>query len=345
MKNILSLFILISSITIPTICAGNSPITNVLNVSPSCTIFTIAIGNTVLFGNNEDYLQRELCQWYVPSQNISIIGGNKSIYGGVFVGIVNEEEGEVNPQGGMNEHGLMFDVNGLPGVAINENANGSSFYCTLTIASSLWDCKNVEEVIEWFKAHKWNDSVGGQIHYGDAKGDAVVVSVNPSTNKWAFTKKTGNFIISTNFNLNDTNNGYYPCGRYETAKFMLSQIENEEDLTVQACADILYAVHQDGEYGTLYSNIFDPVKLEVYFNYGENYQKQKKVNLLEALSQTNSFEKVNASELTGVDGNILVKTVRIDENFYSSSANMSLQPVYVFIFVFCVINIYKRRRK
>lgn len=98
---------------------------------------------------------------------------------------------------------------------------------------------------------------------------------------------------------------------------MLSEIENEEDLTVQACADILYAVHQEGTSHTLFSNIFDPVNLDVYLNYGENYQKQKKVNLLEELRQRESFELFNISYLTGVDGNLLVKSVRIDEDFYA----------------------------
>ena len=59
--------------------------------------------------------------------------------------------------------------------------------------------------------------IGGQIHYGDASGDVVVISVNPATHKWAFTRKDSNYIVSTNFNLNTTSNGDYPCGRYDTA--------------------------------------------------------------------------------------------------------------------------------
>ena len=68
---------------------------------------------TVLFGNNEDFLNFRSYQWYVPSQNISVIGGNRSIYGGVFIGYVDNETEGLWPQGGMNEHGLMFDMNGL----------------------------------------------------------------------------------------------------------------------------------------------------------------------------------------------------------------------------------------
>jgi hypothetical protein len=351
-------FTLLSSITIPTISSENITISTMAKTSPSCTIFTVAIGDTVFFGNNEDYLQQELRLWFIPSQSISVIGGERTIYGGVFIGFLDEEKGELycNPCGGMNEHGLMFDINGLPSLELYDNPNGSSFWTngTCYISTSLWDCKNVEEVIEWYKTYKWNTTNGGQIHYADASGDAVVISINPSTHKWAFTRKTGNFIISTNFNLADPSNAYtYPCGRYQTAEMMLSEIENEEDLTVQACADILYMVHAVGEYGTLYSNIFDPVNLDVYLNYGEKYQNQKKVDLLEVLSQEKSFERFNIGYLTGVDGDILIKSVRIDDDFYASSTDTQphshLPPAYLIIFALCVIGIaigvyiYKRK--
>ena len=340
MKYLILFLIVFSSIPISNISSVISPKVNVNKIGSSCTIFTVAVGDTVFFGNNEDYLQRDLYQWYIPSQNISVLGENKEIYGGVFVGFINTEETEgIYPQGGMNEHGLMYDVNGLPAVAINENSSGSSFYTDFILCESLWDCRNVVEVIEWFRNHKWDTQIGGQIHYGDASGDAVVISVNPSTNKWAFTRKNSSYIVSTNFNLNDTSNAnVYPCGRYSTAMLMLSEIEEEEDLTIQACADILYTVHQDGEYGTLYSNIFDPVNLDIYFNYGENYQKQKKVNLLDTLSQKTTFEKKNSFfGITGTQGHLSVKSVRIDENFFAPPANPL--PISYFILIFIALSI------
>ncbi len=360
MKHILLLSILLSSISmVPTISSENISLSNVLITSPSCTIFTVAIGDTVLFGNNEDWYEQELCLWFIPSQNVSVIGGTRSIYGGVFIGFLKEEKGELyfhNLCGGMNEHGLMFDINGLPSLALFDNPNGSSFWTNgnCYIGTSLWDCKNVEEVIEWYKFYKWNTTIGGQIHYADASGDAVVVSVNPSTNKWAFTRKTGNFNVSTNFNLNNSRNAYdYPCSRYKTVVDMLRKIKNEENFTVQACADVLYVVRAKGLQYTLYSNIFDPVNLDVYLNYGEEYQQQKKVNLLDELkSQKNSFGKFNSREFLGVDGQILVKPVRIDENFYSSSfssfSSSPFPPVLVVIFALCVIGmalgVYKNKK-
>ncbi|WP_455280984.1 hypothetical protein, partial [[Eubacterium] cellulosolvens] len=177
-------------------------------------------------------------------------------------------------------------------------------------------------------------------------GDAVVISVDPITHTWAFTRKNGNFIVSTNFNLNNTNNAYdYPCYRYNTATQMLSEIENEEDLTIQACADLLYAVHLEGVCTTLYSNIFDPVNLDVYLNYGENYQKQKKVNLLDELRQRESFELLNISYMTGVDGHLLVKSVRIDENFYSSDETLQAPWILGLIPVLGLVSILRIRNR
>ena len=324
MKHVLILFILSSSITMPAICSENPPMSSMLNTSPSCTIFTVAIGDTVFYGNNEDWRTHELGLWYIPSQNISTMGGSRSIYGGVFIGFPDKERGELylNPCGGMNEHGLIFDINGLPSLALYDNPNGSEFWThnVCYFGTSLWDCKTVEEVIEWYKAHKWDMTIGGQLHYADASGDAVVISVNPSTNEWAFTRKTGNFLISTNFNLNYTGNAYdYPCYRYKAVTKMLGEIGSEENLTVQACADILYEVHLDSaSCYTLYSNIFDPVNLDLYLNYGEYYQNQKKIHLPDVLSEWWSFQQFNISYMTGVDGNLLVRLVEIDDDFYTA---------------------------
>ena len=342
--HMLLLFILLSSITIPSLSTENFTILNNVEISPSCTIFTVAIGDKVFYGNNEDWRTQELCLWFIPAQNISTMGGERSIYGSVAIGFTVEGNDELyfNPCGGMNEHGLIFDINGLPGVDLYDNPNGLEFWTNNTcyIHPTLWYCRNVEEVIEWYKTYEWNTSMGGQLHYADASGDAVVLSVNPSTNRWAFTRKIGNFLISTNFNLNDSSNAYdYPCYRYQTAEQMLGQIETEDDLTVQACADLLYAVHLEGMCHTLYSNIFDPVNLVLYLNYGENYQQQKRINVLAELAQWWSFKLLDISYMTGVEGNLLIKSVRIDESFYSSPSNPVLPVVIVVVSTSCIIGV------
>jgi hypothetical protein len=294
------------------------------NIGSSCTIFTVAIGETVYFGNNEDYKSNNAYQWYIPAQNITTRDGIKEIYGGVFLGFNNNDEVNVDtwPQGGMNEYGLCFDANGLPDADLHLDVSMSFPYSDYALSQVLWECRNVEEVINWYQNHRWF-SLGGQIHYADKSGDAVVVGVNTTTGKWAFTRKNSTFHVSTNFNLDNLEHGHYPCSRYTTATQMLSEITSENDLTVSACASILYEVHQEGTYATKYSSIFDPVNLDIYFSYGAEFAKSKKFNLLEKLVGEEFFEeKENFFGITGTNGYILVNTVKIEIHSLGSSQNL-----------------------
>jgi len=296
-------------------------------ITSSCTIFTSAIDDTVLFGNNEDYKLNNAYRWYVPSQNVSTTYfGDKEIYGAVFFGFGNNNYTDVDgwEQGGMNEYGLCFDANGLPDVDLNLNPSAFYPYTPHALAQVLWDCRNVEEVISWFQDHKWEGTLGGQFHYADSTGDAVVVGVN-ATGQWVFTTIESTFLVSTNFNLDDYEHGHYPCSRYNTATQMLGEISTEEDLNVSQCANILYAVHQEGTYATKYSNICDPVNLEFYFNSGDEFSVSTKFNLTEKLAEAESYEQKDSFfGVTGVHGGgVLVKTEKIDIQFETPTSSIS----------------------
>ena len=171
------------------------------HVSSSCTIFTATIGDKVYFGNNEDYKLNNAYRWYVPAQNVSTTYfGDKEIYGAVFFGFDNNNDSSVDTweQGGMNEYGLCYDANGLPDVQLHLDLSSSYPYTPNALAQVLWDCRNVTEVITWFQNHKWDGYLGGQFHYADRFGDAVVVGIN-STGQWVFTRIDTNFLVSTNF--------------------------------------------------------------------------------------------------------------------------------------------------
>ncbi len=325
------------------------------HTSSSCTIFTVSLGDTVLFGNNEDYKLNNAYRWYVPAQNVSTnYFGDKEIFGAVFFGFDNNDFPDVDTweQGGMNEFGLCYDANGLPDIQLNLDPLASYPYTSHALAQVLWDCKDVEDVIAWFQNHKWEGQLGGQFHYADATGDAVVVGVN-STGQWVFTRKDSSCLVSTNFNLNDTSHGLYPCSRYNTATQMLDDISAEEDLNVSACASVLEAVHQEGTYATKYSNICDPVNLEFYFITDEDFSVTTKYNLTEELSDTESFEqKSSFMGVTGVHGgNVLVKTEQIDIIFPANPNTSETYGIDLFIsiigFSLCVVvhRLFMKRKK
>jgi len=323
-------------------------------ITSSCTIFTSSIGDKVLFGNNEDFKYNNAYRWYMPAQNVSTTYfGIKEIYGAVFFGFDNNEDSTVDgwEQGGMNEHGLCYDANGLPDVTLNLDPSASYPYTSHAIAQVLWDCRTVEEVISWYENIKWSGTLGAQFHYADSTGDAVVVGVD-STGQWVFTRKVSDYIVSTNFDLNDTSHGSYPCARYDTATQMLDEITTEEDLNVSACADILYAVHQEGMYATKYSNICDPVNKLVYFCSGDEYSEQERFNLTEILANVDTSE--GKSSFMGVDAtetNLLVKTDQIDIQFETiptteeTISSLIVSMIGLILIAFTCIGIRKKNRK
>ena len=71
----------------------------------------MSIGDTILFGNNEDTIWNDVCMWSIPSQTVQHAHGDtKSIYGTILLGIDYYNWEQV----GMNEHGLICASNVLP---------------------------------------------------------------------------------------------------------------------------------------------------------------------------------------------------------------------------------------
>jgi hypothetical protein len=187
----------------------------------TCTIFTAAFGDKVLFGNNEDNSPATgFLQVYPPGEGtygLLTITWNSVTMGGVM--------------GGINEKGLCWDGNALPTSNLKAHPElppppplGSS-----SGNYALEKCATVEEVITLVKtmAESYNlvgVTMAGQTHYTDATGDAMVLSIG-ADGEFAFTriKKGNGYLVSTNFNLAyPSNNLAYPCWRYNTATEMLA---------------------------------------------------------------------------------------------------------------------------
>ena len=322
------------------------------HIGDTCTIFTVSSGNTTYFGNNEDYRLNKAYMWCIPAQRISTFtSGDRDIYGALFLGFDNNindyDSVDTWEQGGMNEYGLCFDVNGLPDFQLNHGYDKIYPYTTHVLAQTLWECKNVSEVIEWYEGHKW-DVMGGQVHYADASGDAVVVSASP-TGRWAFTRINTSdpcsYLVSTNFNLANPENGWFPCDRFTTATQILDEISDESQITISKCAEILDAVHKQGFLGTKYSNVLDPVNLKIYFNQGRNFSKQKEMDLLDKLNE--QTEAVNG--FLGVDGDIQVYTEKIEIQYRSPLLSPGWWVFFGALAIASGISIYfvirKRRKK
>lgn len=236
----------------------------------ACTIFTISIGDKVFFGNNEDWSNPNTYIWFKPT--------NGNLYGGVYLGFDN-----FFAQGGMNEKGLCFDANALNEHSLNPHPELP--YATKFIVNFILEkCETIDEVITMAKSFNWGTSMPYQVHFADSNGDAVVICPGSDGELFFAKKQEGNnFLISTNFNLNDSI--YDSCWRYEKANDMLQNLTNEENLTVNSISGILDATHNEGTYGTKYSNIFDPVNRKIYVYFNHNFTKLIKLDLMDELKK------------------------------------------------------------
>ena len=264
-----------------------------------CTIFTIALGDKVFFGNNEDNqrLPDETFIAFVPKQEIPLswstpgVDGSTSIHGFMLVGV--REGNSLLPQGGINDQGLCYDINGLPSFPFN-GQEGVPWRDWFNAFDILWHCSTVREVEEWFLTHECTFPVwgGGQFHVADATGDAMVMSINQDGNYSFSGKNRKNFLVSTNFNLANKENrwGNYPCPRFVTATEMLKKIEVEDELTTEACAKILDAVHIEykNNNGTVYSNVYDLKNLKAYIYHLHDFEKVVEFDLTYELSRMES---------------------------------------------------------
>lgn len=270
-------------------------------IGDSCTIFTVTMGDSVLFGNNEDYRLWGIYAWFMPSQDVFTPQGTRTTYGAVFFGFdENGDSADGWPQGGMNDQGLSFDGNGLSHYALNPHHERDSPYAHY-LAEILWECATIDEVIDWYLSHRIGSEMNYQIHFADASGDAVVVSAGLDE-ELAFTRiGTESCLVSTNINVADTSRDVYDCYRYSTAMNMLTAISSEDELTVEACRDVLNAVHQGGEYATKYSNVFDLVNRQIYLWYDRNFNQVAIMDLDDelALVQPGASDYYEATTLFG----------------------------------------------
>jgi len=296
-------------------------------ITDSCSIFTINISNTVYFGNNMDYNLEGTYMWIGPSQEITTPSGKITSYGIVAFGFkYNNHPFDGYAQGGMNDQGLCVDANALPSLSLNPHPERQSPWIYI-IEQTLSECANVNEVINWYLTHNIGTVWSFQLHYADASGDAVVVGAG-TDGELNFTRKlSSHYLVSTNFNLANPSNGDYPCDRYTTATTMLENITAEMDLTVDACRDILDAVHQEGVYATKYSNINDPVNLEIHLYHNHNFDKKISLDLVEELGKVHPGGK-NVLE----EGGIYFKEVSIASLFETpGSPSIPGYPLVVLI--------------
>jgi hypothetical protein len=249
----------------------------------SCTIVTASQGDIALFANNEDYSSPDTYYWIRP--------GSDQTYGAIYFGFVDFSI----EQGGINEMGLAYDINGLPAMSLNPHPELPS--APIRIGKYMLErAATVDEAIELLSGFSWRQSLGGQIHIADATGAAAVMSAG-ADGELTFTRKEqgDGYLVSTNFNLAYPQNGSEPCWRYDMATRMLDKIFKRSVLDVEQLRMILDAVHQEGPASnTVYSNIFDLRQGLIYLYHWYQFDEAVVLDVEESLAQGASSGRIRS---------------------------------------------------
>jgi hypothetical protein len=302
------LLIIISGILfLPSIKIIEGIILNTNHDNELCSVLTTSNGDKVLFGGNVDTRPEKYSGTspyvvvFPPSEEDNMLGSG---YGFVAIGWEWEEEKTRHKHFacGLNEKGLAFGTNGLPESLLNPCPDGHQSDSKIFQVAAMRECSSVNCVIEMAKTFDWGDSISMQIHFADATGDAVVISAGKD-GELAFTQKDNQYLVSTNFNRANPENGTYPCWRYDTAVKMLEVCD--DDLTIEYIESILDTIHVEGRFvNTVYSYIFDLRTGDCYVYYFHQFDEVVEFNILielaestnEAISEWYPFESLFSQE-------------------------------------------------
>ncbi|MCF6286593.1 MAG: hypothetical protein L3K26_15565 [Candidatus Hydrogenedentes bacterium] len=221
----------------------------------ACAMFTMVSRDTVLMGNNEDFIKPGYV-WFVPAAEGRL-------------GRVNFGFKDKFAQGSMNESGLCFDAAVVPEVAwasdpekenVAKGTNNLLEYIMNT-------CGTVEEAITLFETYNCPYLASSQFMLADATGASAVVAWLPGTGL-SVVRRTGDYLINTNTRLEVSQ---FRCERYVLAERKLA---NATAPSVEVARDTLDTIHQEGEGAfTSYSNVYDLKKRLVHVYNLANYDE------------------------------------------------------------------------
>ena len=227
----------------------------------ACSIFFAAKNAEVLAAGNEDWSDPFNKLWTKPATDDS--------FGMLLLG-----HSDFQVQAGINQYGLFFDFAVIP-TAQGKNMRDKEKFNGDLFVEVLSKCKNVEEALAFFKIYAYPSAVH-QALIGDASGASALL------NQDAIIRNTQYYQISTNFNSCNIATGAYDCKRYSILDEGLSATDS---ISIPFFRRLLSRTHQEGEYPTQYSYIFDLKRLELHLYSFHNYEDVLILDLKTEISQ------------------------------------------------------------
>lgn len=310
------------------------------NTHPTTLSFSIQSHDSILFGHSE-ILRRNTDPF--------IAFGN----GGIAVGYLNEEGSlPITFDAGMNNNGLIFQIDPLPGIFIGEPTSlekwdeGQPY-------QALYNADTTQEVKSWMEdrfMNLWGGYSYGQIHFSDPFGDFSVMSINES-NEFIFTNPAEheNFLVSTNFNLAYPENHYneYPDPRYDSCLEFLSTLDSSDEF-FGAISNYIQNYTNVMDRLDYISYIFDPINMKTYIftpniQYIVNYHEFDYLMEIEGLAQPEvRIYKINS---LGLDNeNFILDTSPDSNKTWNPEMFLKIVLILSIIGVSCIIGLILLRK-
>jgi len=243
------------------------------NISKACTVFYMYKSGVILGGSNEDCSDPYTKMSFFPSE-----GDNeawvKFSFGGGF------------PQAGMNGNGMFWDGTSGPYLDMPYSEANKILYDGPLMEKVIVECKNTDEAIHVFKQYYCEDQYRAQYLLGDSLGYSIIVEGD------SILRNDHGQQVLTNFYQSQPDLGGHPCWRYDIAMEML---QNCGELTPYYAGSILSATHQEGNYPTQYSVIFEPKTTSFFLFNRHNYDEFLHISLWDELE--NGEQSYNISYL------------------------------------------------
>lgn len=193
----------------------------------------------------------------------------------------------------MNDQGLFFDWALCPKSVAPEFSFRKKISTFSLLDKLLAECATVDEAIAWLKQYNIL-FIRSHIMLVDRSGNSAVVEWVDG--EFKILKKKEACQVMTNFWLSHPELGNYPCPRYNKVKEMLG---NRKEFSAEYFTSILKTVattyertEEGNESGTIYSNVYDLSKGDIYTYYKRDFENPVKINLRTELEKGNHSYKL-----------------------------------------------------
>jgi len=155
------------------------------------------------------------------------------------------------------------------------------------------ECSTVDEVLDIFNQYSLEFLEIMQLLIADSTGASVIIEGD------AIHFKKDYYQVLTNFRLSLYQEPY-PCWRFNTA---INMFKETNFITTDFFKEICNATHNEGQYPTQFSTVFDLKKKIMNIYHYHNYEDEKIFNLTQELQK--GYQKIHIPTLFEPDNNII----------------------------------------